>query len=623
MLGLAKRRPARADRDDRDRVLMRPNSLCHPASLMSSLSAAVFYAPDGYDTGGKRLLGRQAAGEGFLKAVLRYSQCDRLYCYAYDRPTFDQFQQQVRSWGLDPQGIDWLPASDPQSATQADVLYHPAPGLGDLAWRRRLVDQRGYGLCGVTHTTASRAAMESIGQLAIAPVQSWDALICTSQAVRYSVEQVLEHWSEYLAQQFGQRPQIAVELPVIPLGVECDRFAGHDTARGQEQRQQWRQQLQIATDDIVILFVGRLIAYAKAHPIPMYLAIERAAQRTGRRIHLIQAGWFESDRDEAMFKETMPTLCPSVNGIFLDGRDHHVRDSIWSAADIFISLADNIQETFGLTPIEAMAAGLPVVVSDWNGYKESIRHGVEGLRVPTVSPPRGSGVTLAQDYYDDRINYSTYVGESASAVAIDIDGCAASLVDLIEHPDWRRQLGANGQQRARSIYDWQVVIASYDDLWQQMRDRQVTAPERAPVIPGRPAIPTLEDPFSAFAHYPSQILQDQDTIALSANAHPTQVTLLRNIWPNRIGDRNRLTDAELVALLDRLQSGDQRVHQLIDWWLQYHAVGTVNPEVDREIAVDQPVTLRRRLYLTLTYLLKFDIVQLRPGAIETSDRVHR
>ena len=38
--------------------------------------------------------------------------------------------------------------------------------------------------------------------------------------------------------------------------------------------------------------------------------------------------------------------------------------------DIFVSLSDNIQETFGLTPLEGMASGLPVVATDWNGYRD-------------------------------------------------------------------------------------------------------------------------------------------------------------------------------------------------------------------------------------------------------------
>ena len=63
---------------------------------------------------------------------------------------------------------------------------------------------------------------------------------------------------------------------------------------------------------------------------------------------------------------------------------------MWSAADVFTSLSDNIQESFGLTPIEAMASGLPVLVSDWDGYRDTVTHGAEGLVVPTVMPPAGS-----------------------------------------------------------------------------------------------------------------------------------------------------------------------------------------------------------------------------------------
>ena len=577
---------------------------------MTPLSAAIFYTPDGYETGGKRLLGRQAAGEGFLRAVLRHSRCDRLFCYAYDRAEFKDFQQRARDWGLDPDGIDWLAAGDPASALQADVLYHPSPGLGPLSWRRRTIDQRGYGICGVTHTTASRAVMDSIVEMVSAPVQPWDSLICTSQALRHGVERVLDNWLEYLGQRFGQRPRIELELPIVPLGVECDRFTPASTPTGADRRAQWRQRLGIADGEIVVLFVGRLIAYAKAHPVPMYDAIERAARQTGKRVHLIQAGWFEEERDEKMFKEAMPTLCPSVNGIFLDGRDRHIRDSIWSAADIFISLADNIQETFGLTPIEAMAAGLPTVVSDWNGYKESVRHGLDGFRIPTLTPPPGSGLNLADAYYDERLNYSTYIAESASAVAIDIENCAATLVELIENPALRRNLGENGQRRAREVYDWRQVMARYDDLWEAMRDRCRSATESAPVQLGRPPIPAIEDPFRAFAHYPSQILRDDDAIALGANADPRRYKALRGIWHNRIGDRNRLPEDEVGILLKLLSKGDRRVRDLTEAIARRRelAASLVEPEV---LSIDdRPVNLRRRVHLTIAYLLKFDIVRL-------------
>jgi glycogen synthase len=54
-------------------------------------------------------------------------------------------------------------------------------------------------------------------------------------------------------------------------------------------------------------------------------------------------------------------------------------------------MSDNIQETFGLTPLEAMAAGLPVIVGDWDGYKDTVRDGVDGFRIPSLMPPAPLG----------------------------------------------------------------------------------------------------------------------------------------------------------------------------------------------------------------------------------------
>ena len=59
------------------------------------------------------------------------------------------------------------------------------------------------------------------------------------------------------------------------------------------------------------------------------------------------------------------------------------RNTVYASADIFVSLADNPQETFGLAPLEAMATGLPVVLSDWNGYRDLVEHGHSGYLIPT------------------------------------------------------------------------------------------------------------------------------------------------------------------------------------------------------------------------------------------------
>ena len=53
-----------------------------------------------------------------------------------------------------------------------------------------------------------------------------------------------------------------------------------------------------------------------------------------------------------------------------------------AAADLFCSPSDNLQETFGLSVLEAMASSLPVVASDWDGYRDLVVHGRTGWLVP-------------------------------------------------------------------------------------------------------------------------------------------------------------------------------------------------------------------------------------------------
>ena len=65
-----------------------------------------------------------------------------------------------------------------------------------------------------------------------------------------------------------------------------------------------------------------------------------------------------------------------------------------------MSLSDNFQETFGLTPLEGMASGLPVIVSDWNGYKSTVRNNIDGFKIPTYSLNSKSGRTNCLQSYD-------------------------------------------------------------------------------------------------------------------------------------------------------------------------------------------------------------------------------
>jgi hypothetical protein len=188
-----------------------------------------------------------------------------------------------------------------------------------------------------------------------------------------------------------------------------------------------------------------------------------------------------------------------------------VRFSIWSVADFFISFSDNIQETFGLTPIEAMAAGLPSVVTDWNGYKDSVRHGEDGFRISTVAPGPGMGSDLAYWFTSGWMNYSNYVGAASQYVAVDYKEAVGAITALVMYPDLRRRMGEQARARAKAVFDWAAIVPQYQALWAEQDARR----RAAPPVPRSPDNPFRPDPFRLFAAYPTRNLELDDQLALA------------------------------------------------------------------------------------------------------------
>ena len=146
-----------------------------------------------------------------------------------------------------------------------------------------------------------------------------------------------------------------------------------------------RNQLGLPSDAPVLLWIGRLSMLTKLDPWPQYQMLERLAVQLGQTLSLIELGQDDTP-EQASHLRDLRALCPHVNFLHLGGQQPASQEQKFmalAASDVALSLVDNVQETFGLSVAEAMAAGLPVVASDWDGYRDSVRHGIDGFLVPT------------------------------------------------------------------------------------------------------------------------------------------------------------------------------------------------------------------------------------------------
>jgi len=86
----------------------------------------------------------------------------------------------------------------------------------------------------------------------------------------------------------------------------------------------------------------------------------------------------------------------------------------YAAADAYVG--PSLEDAFAMPPLEAMACGLPVIVSSQAGVSEVITHGVDGL---VLKDPEDAGVlaSMIRDLYRDA-DLRTRLGENASRTAL-------------------------------------------------------------------------------------------------------------------------------------------------------------------------------------------------------------
>jgi glycosyltransferase involved in cell wall biosynthesis len=105
---------------------------------------------------------------------------------------------------------------------------------------------------------------------------------------------------------------------------------------------------------------------------------------------------------------------------------------ILAAASVFC--LNSLSEAASLTLMEAMAAGVPEVVTNVGGNPEIVRDGVDGLLVERR----------------------------------DATGLAAAILRLLDAPEFARSAGASGAARARDVYRIDRTVERYFELYARM-----------------------------------------------------------------------------------------------------------------------------------------------------------
>lgn len=204
-------------------------------------------------------------------------------------------------------------------------------------------------------------------------------------------------------------------IDIVPCGYEPTEF-------GPIPRAEARRALKWPADDFIVLQLGRLVPRK---------GIDTVIEAIGRlqRDHAVAARLYvvggSSARANPIATPEIGRLldCAAAAGVadrvhFVGRRDRAELHRYFSAADVFVTTP--WYEPFGITPVEAMACGSPVVGSAVGGIRTTVDDGVTGLLVPPKDPA----------------------------------ALAAQLARLANDPAMRLAMGAAGQARANALYTW-------------------------------------------------------------------------------------------------------------------------------------------------------------------------
>lgn len=453
------------------------------------------------------ILGRKVANIGFLSGLFNVDPFDEYHFFlsgAASRKALSGFVEQNFPALLESARVKILDRRDLQYAiaTQEYFCFHQSDCIlypPHLARVRNKFAKNIFPITGTTHSLSYSNYGSSFLSHLWKGTTPRDCIVATSTLGAQVVEKYFKNLREGFELDKNKYP--APQIRKIPLGINPAPL----TPPEEQQKIKALKNLGMGEDERVnILVFGRIAHYSKMDILPLLRAMQRLFATGIKRdkVRVVLAGWMDEEDD---FPATLEQLAKNMElelNIVARPSDS-VKLDLYRAADIFVSISDNPQETFGLTILEAGAMGLPVIASEYDGYRDLVVDGKTGILVETVGVEETPDLdVMAPLCFDNQYHLLM-----AQQTAILTPALAKALEKLINDPELRKKMGKSGAKRIRKHFTWKEVILQHVKLWEELSttpiDEESLRDVRHP----------LQVRFGeTFSHYPTTCLEDSTKV---------------------------------------------------------------------------------------------------------------
>ncbi|MCX5713924.1 MAG: glycosyltransferase family 4 protein [Candidatus Omnitrophica bacterium] len=455
----------------------------------------------------KFIYGAWVGIESFYRALLRYGSFDTYQLFVDAKSGVNALQDSLGRAGIALGRIKIAELNALPSTLKDDdftVFFTTIPDLSKLAYLRARYAKNNFPVCGLAFQSTSYGYLLNSCFLnnLIAPILPCDSIIST----RKTLSRVLRNLSGKVSGDLRNIIRVDLKyqgrLDNLPLGIDVGEY-------GEIPAIEARKKLLLPLDKVIISYFGRFSQYDKAD-LAGLLSVFKRLLAAHKNVFLLLAGVDGQGGYGKQLRSLAKDLGILPNVKFLLGSCSSVKKHIYAGSDIFVSPADSVQESLGITVLEAMASGLPVVVSDWDGYKESVLHGQTGFRVPTywAKDILGQAIypfSVLQRWENEHLIQS-------QSVAIDLNKMFEYLLLLVTNKGLRKKFGKRAKEIANREYDWRKVVPRYEQLWLKLYGLS-----QLHLLPRNTPTPFIPDFEQSYVHYPTRMISKGTFFSLGEN----------------------------------------------------------------------------------------------------------